>query len=419
MALTINPLFQPLFNPTEKRRYRQVYGGRGSGKSFVEGVVAVEKTYRKEHRKILYLRQTMSSSEDSTYADVLLVMELMGVRGDFRERGGNFTNKKTGNQIIFKGIRATGSQSAKLKSLSGVTDLVIEEAEEVETFEEFSKVDESIRMIGVDLTVTLIYNPTSTINSWIHNEWFVDGEPNPDREHDTVFIHSTYKDNLHNLNPTVVQRYEDLERTNPIYYRNNILAEWTKEVENRIYEGWGTIPNLFDDTADTWYGLDFGYGGKDMTACIEINYVNKDGSTIYYIREVFAKSGISISDTVQELKRHRVPYNALIVADSASPTLIMEIKRGGYPSIRKARKGTNSVEQGIKKLQDLNIVIIGGNNSNLEYAYITFSRDRNGKLPHEPDTLAALRYAITYKNTRMGGQKTVGSGRVVRQSGYI
>ena len=115
--------------------------------------------------------------------------------------------------------------------------MVIEEAEEVESFAEFSKVDESIRIAGKPLKVILIYNPGSAIKSWIHKEWFKEGLPKPERLDDTMYIHSTYKDNINNLNKSVVKRYEDLAQSNPTYYKNTILAEWTLEVEGRIYAG--------------------------------------------------------------------------------------------------------------------------------------------------------------------------------------
>lgn len=418
MSLEICPKFSPIFDKQERRRYRLNYGGRGSGKSFTMAVANVTKTYDTEHRKILYLRQTMTSSEDSTYADVKLAMETMDVLEDFAEKGGNFTNRYTGNQIIFKGIRATGTQSAKLKSLSGVTDLVIEEAEEVESFEEFSKVDESIRMKDIDLTVTLIFNPTSAIKSWIHQEWFVDGLPNPEREHDTVFIKTTYKDNLKNLNPAVVKRYEDLKLKNPTYYLNNILAEWTLESENRVYDGWGELPSWFSEETNysRWYGLDFGYGGKDATALIEITLFEE----AYYIKEIFCKSGLSIGDTATLMRQKGVPANALIIADSAVPTLIWELRRAGYRGIRRAKKGPNSLGQGIKRLQGFHIVMIGGEkNVNLWYAYNTFAWKKDGGLPHEPDILAALRYALTYKNTKASGGSISAGSRVIRSSGYI
>lgn len=387
--LVINPIFEPLFEDhLDIPRYYQVYGGRGSGKSFTVAIAAVKKTYSRFKHKILYLRQTMTSSEDSTIADVRLAIEVLGVQADFRERNNTIVNIKTGSTISFKGIRSTGTQTAKLKSLSGVTILIVEEAEEVESFEEFSKVDESIRIKGKPLMVILVYNPTSSISSWIHKEWFEEGIPKRTRLDDTVYLHSTYLDNLDNLNESVIKRYESLKTSNPVYYRQTILAEWTLEVEGRIYGGWDVYP-FNENVGDVWYGLDFGYGGKDKTAMIEINYFEKT----YYSRLLFAESKLSIRATLTKMKKAGVPFNARIYADSAMPLLQKEIKLGGYNSIRNATKG--NVEAGIKRVQDKDIVIVGDSETDeLYYDYMTFKRDKKGNLPHEPDTLAALRYGI-------------------------
>jgi phage terminase large subunit len=388
--LKINPIFEPLFSDElEDPRYYQVYGGRGSGKSFAVSVAMVEKTYSKYKHKILFLRQTMSSSEDSTISDVKNAIELMGVGADFREVNNVITNITTGSTITFKGIRSSGTQTAKLKSLSGVTTLVVEEAEEVESFEEFSKVDESIRLKGKPLKVILIYNPTSAISSWIHKEWFKEGIPKMERLDDTMYLHSTYLDNLENLNESVIKRYRALEFSNPIYYKNTILAEWTLEASGRIYAGWDRY-DFFDNEGDTWYGLDFGYGGKDNTSLIRIVYFEK----VYYVSQIFSKPGLTLRQTLTEM-RGKVPFNARIYADSAMPLLIEEIRLGGWHGIRKCTKG--NVEAGIKKVQDKDIVIVGPDTTGLYYAYMTFRRDAKGNLPHEPDELAALRYGINSK----------------------
>lgn len=390
-SLTIFPAFKPLFSDEIKDpRYYQVYGGRGSGKSFTVAVAAVEKTYSPYRHRILYLRQTMTSSEDSTIADVRLAIRMMGVEADFREVKGVITNIRTGSQIIFKGIRSTGSQTAKLKSLSGITTLIIEEAEEVESFEEFSKIDESIRLIGKPLKIILVYNPTSAVKSWIHKEWFKEGLPNKERYSDTVYIHTTYKDNIKHLHPSVVKRYQDLEKSNPVYYKNTILAEWTLEVEGRIYAGWGHCEAL-EQEGDTWYGLDFGYGGGDKTACVKITWI--DG--VYYIQELFSESQLTLRQTLTKLRRSGVPFNGKIYADSAMPLLITEIRNGGFVNIRKATKGDKKA--GIKKIQDKDIVLVGDDTTGLYYAYMTFREDKNGNLPHEPDELAAVRYGINSK----------------------
>lgn len=405
--LVINPLFEPLFQDNlEDPRYYQVYGGRGSGKSFAVSIGAVKLTYSPYKHKILFLRQTMSSSEDSTIADVRAAIELMGVGADFKEVNGVITNKTTGSTISFKGIRSTGTQTAKLKSLSGITTLVVEEAEEVESFEEFSKVDESIRIKGKPLKVILIYNPTSAVSSWIHKEWFKEGQPLRERLVDTVYIHSTFLDNLDNLNESVIKRYKALEHSNPIYYTNTILAEWTLEAEGRIYAGWGMY-DRFDNDGDTWYGLDFGYGGKDKTSLIKITYFEE----VYYVQEIFSESGLSIRSTLTKLRQGGVSFTAKIYADSAMPLLIEEIRLGGYSGIRKCNKG--NVEEGIKKIQDKEIVIIGDDKSGLYYGYMTFRRNAKGQLPHEPDELAALRYGINSRKPLSSATK--GSVRKARR----
>lgn len=413
--IVLNPTFEPLFQDNlDDPRYYQVYGGRGSGKSFAVALAAVQKTYSPYKHKILYLRQTMTSSEDSTISDVRAAIALMGAQKDFREIKGVITNIRTGSVITFKGIRSTGSQTAKLKSLSGITTLIVEEAEEVESFEEFSKIDESIRLIGKPLKVILIYNPTSAVQSWIHKEWFDNGIPQLERKSsDTVYMHSTYLDNIANLHPSVVKRYKDLEKTNPIYYRNTILAEWTLEVSGRIYAGWNEGEFLyFNEEGDTWYGLDFGYGGNDKTALIKVTWL--DG--VYYVEEIFSEAKLSIRSQLRKMREAGVPFNAKIYADSAVPELVNQIREGGYTSIRKATKGNK--EAGIKKIQDKDIVLIGDDSTGLYYGYMTFRRDKKGKLPHEPDELAALRYAINSRRPNKNHKKPL-KRRARKRKGFL
>lgn len=399
MEIKIHESFEPLFSDSlDDPRYYQVYGGRGSGKSFATALAMVQLTYSKYKHRILYLRQTMTTLEDSSISDIRSAIALIGAESDFREIKGSITNIRTGGQIVFKGIESKGSSTAKLKSLSGITTLVIEEAEEVKNFEEFSKVDESIRLLGKPLKVILVYNPTSAVKSWIHKEWFKDGLPKRERFDDTIFIHTTYLDNLENLHPNIVKRYKDLERTNPIYYRNTILAEWTLEVSGRIYAGWGRFPEMQEE-GDTWYGLDFGYGGNDKTSCIKITWI--DG--VYYVEEMFSQAKLTLRGTLNKLRRAGVPFNARIYADSAMPLLITEIRNGGYTGIRKASKGNK--EAGIKKIQDKDIVLIGDDTTGLYYAYMTFRRDEKGNLPHEPDELAALRYGINSRKPKKNSSK--------------
>jgi phage terminase large subunit len=409
--IVINPLFEPLFSDklTDKRYY-QVYGGRGSGKSFTVALAIALKTYSPFKHRILYLRQTMTSSEDSTIADIRMVIEKLMIGHDFEEKNGTITNKKTGSTITFKGVRSSGSQTAKLKSLSGVTTLVVEEAEEIESFEEFSKVDESIRIKGKPLKVILIYNPTSSVSSWIHQEWFEEGQPKEERKIDTEYIHSTYLDNLDNLNESTIAAYERYKITNPTYYINTILAEWTLETQGRIYDGW-ELYDIFENEGETWYGLDFGYGGKDHTSLVKVVYFEKK----YFVKLVFSKPKMKIKEILEELQKN-IYKHSRVYADSAMPLLIGEIRDGGFSGVVPCQKG--NVESGIKRVQDKRIVIVGDTKSRLYIGYQSWRRDKNDKLLHEPDELAAMRYAInSHRPTETTATRT--SVKVHKPRGFI
>lgn len=413
-VLKVNPIFEPLFrDDLLQPRYYNVFGGRGSGKSFIASIATVQLTYSKYSHNILYLRQTMNSVEDSSYKDIMDAIEFLGKESDFKTIKNRIVNKLTGSIIAFKGIRST--TGAKLKSLSGFTTLVIEEAMEVESFEEFSKVDEGVRVKGKPLKVILLYNPGVAVGSWIHSEWFINGQPNPEAFEDTVFMHSTFLDNEENLNPSVVQRYKDLQFKRPKYYVNTILAEWSLDSEGRVYDGWEIYPFMEDKPEFTIYGLDFGYGGNDSTALIKIDYF--EGT--WFVTEVFNKPKLRMGEVVSLMKAKGVPMNARIYADYAVPLFLTEIRIAGYTGIRKCKKG--NVDQNIKLIQDKKIVIIDENkDSQLYMGYMTFVTDAKGKLPHEPDSLAAMRYGILSCNPRTDKQQT---GRTIqrrsRPKGYL
>lgn len=415
--IKINPIFQPLFSDNiSDKRYYQCYGGRGSGKSFATALASVLKTYSPFKHRILYLRQTMSSSEDSTIADIRMVIDKLHLSHDFEEKNGVITNKVTKSQIIFKGIRSSGSQTAKLKSLSGITTLVVEEAEEVESLEEFAKIDESIRIKGKPLKVILIYNPTSSVTSWIHEEWFIEGEPNPDRFEDTEYIHSTYLDNLANLSPSTIASYERHKTTNPVYYLNTILAQWTLETEGRIYDGWD-IYEQFDNEGETWYGLDFGYGGKDFTSLIKIIFFED----IYYVQEMFSKRKMKLGELIDAMKEH-VNRESRVYADSAMPLLITEIRDAGFSGVIPCQKG--NVESEIKKVQNKRIVMVNPGMRKTEFykGYQGFRRDKKDKLMHEPDPLAAMRYGINSHRPIVSthtGQNRIGANVIRQKGGFI
>ena len=203
-------------------------------------------------------------------------------------------------------------------------------------------------------------------------------------------MHSTYLDNIDNLAPSIVKRFRDLEDTDPIHYRNTILAEWTLDTHGAVYAGWGFYEE-FHNVGDVWYGLDFGYGGKDRTSLIKINYFDE----VYYVSQVFSDRNMSTQNIITKMRHCNVPFTAAIFCDSAMPLMIRAIQDGGYGNARKCKKG--KIKDEIKKVADKHIVVVGNKLDHLFTSYLTFKYDKNDKLPHEPDELAALRYGINSK----------------------
>tara|TARA_R110002167_G_scaffold347121_1_gene557986 strand:+ start:13 stop:531 length:519 start_codon:yes stop_codon:yes gene_type:complete len=170
-----------------------------------------------------------------------------------------------------------------------------------------------------------------------------------------------------------------------------------------------------DQPEFTVYGLDFGYGGNDSTACIKIDYY--EGS--WYCTELFNVAKQRIGETIAMMKNMGVPRDAKIYADYAVPTFLTEIRLGGFSGIRKCRKGKVEVE--LKKIQDKNIIIVDPDKtSQLYFGYMTWKRNKKGVLQHEPDSLAAMRYGILSCNPKTDKPKR---GRPVKRSnvrrGYL
>src|SRR5690606_4287177 len=103
-------------------------------------------------------------------------------------------NQRIGSKIIFRAIKTSqGTATANLKSISGVTTWVLDEAEELHDQDVFDKINLSIRTKNTPNRVILIMNP-SFRSHWIYEDWFKIG-----KRSDTTYIHTSYLDNIHNL----------------------------------------------------------------------------------------------------------------------------------------------------------------------------------------------------------------------------
>ena len=391
--LDLNSKYQALFN--SKSRYFVITGGRGSGKSFATNTFLVLLTYEKGHR-ILFTRYTMTSAGMSIIPEFIEKLELMGVLDQFTVTKTEIINNLTGSSIYFSGIRtSSGDQTAKLKSIQGVSSFVLDEAEELTDEESFDKIDFSIRAKNVKNRCILILNPTTKEN-WIYQRFFQNrGVPdgfNGTKENIT-YIHTTYLDNLDHLSESFVNQIEDMKVRRPEKYNHQILGGWLKRAEGVIFTDWNI--GKFNNELDSIFGMDVGFS-VDESVLVEVAIDKK--RKIIWLKEHYYKAGLSTTQ-LYELNR-RYAGNGLTVMDNSEPRLLSELKSKGInliPTVK--RKG--SILAGISLMQDHQI-IIDNDSVNLIREFNNYTWKLNGAIPIDKFNhgIDASRYAIQYLLTR-------------------
>ena len=154
-------IYLPLYDDTE-HFIILITGGRGSGKSFNAGTFIERLTFEEGH-VVLYCRYTMTSASISVIPEFQEKIEADGTDEFFDITKTDITNLVSGSKVLFRGIKtSSGNQTAKLKSIQGITTFVCDEAEEWTSESDFDKMVLSIRQKGIQNRVIIIMNPTDS-----------------------------------------------------------------------------------------------------------------------------------------------------------------------------------------------------------------------------------------------------------------
>lgn len=123
----------------------------------------------------------------------------------------------------------------------------------------------------------------------------------------------------------------------------------TGKIEGLIYRNWGTIGTIPHEAQLIGMGMDFGFT-NDPTACVMVYRYN--GELI--IDELLYLKGYTNQDIGQFFTQAGINKNVPIVADSAEPKSIEELRRMGW-RIEGANKGKDSILNGIDILKRFRI----------------------------------------------------------------
>ncbi len=319
-------------------------------------------------------------------------IETAKLHNDFYITKDEIINKTTGSKILFKGIKtSSGTQTANLKSLAGVTTWVLDEAEELVDEDIFDKIDLSIRHQTKQNRIILILNP-ATKEHFIYNRFFeskgIEAGTNV-VANDTTYIHTTYLDNKENLSESFINQIERIKENNPVKYKHVILGGWLDKAEGVVFTNW-RFGEFNPDNLQTSFGQDYGYS-IDPTTLTEVA-IDKKQKKIY-VKECYYRTKLTTTEIFELNKLHA--DRKLIIGDNAEGRLIDELRYKGNNVVRCDKP---PIEFGVSIMQDYEI-IVEQNSHNIakelnNYVYL----DKGSKLyvDNWNHSIDGIRYNVVY-----------------------
>ena len=394
-------IYHPLYEDKEKFIIL-ITGGRGSGKSFNASTFIERLTFEmtpveKIVHQILYTRYTMVSAGMSIIPEMMGKIDLDGTTKYFKTTKTDIVNKMTKSRIMFRGIKtSSGNQTAKLKSIQGITTFVCDEAEEWTSEDEFDKIMLSIRKKGIQNRIIIIMNPCDS-NHFIYKKYIekthklveIDGVQVQISTHPNVLhIHTTYFDNLENLSPEFLKEVEDMKVSNPEKYGHVVIGRWADVAEGAVFKKWGIVKEFPQECKKVGIGQDFGFT-NDPSAAVRCGIIDNR----LYVDELFYETDMLSSAIANRLK----PFSMKVFADSQDPRLIQEIKNRGV-NIYPVDKFPGSIKAGIDKIKDMEFFVTERSyNIITELRKYVWDKDKDGNYINEPvDEYNHLMDAIRY-----------------------
>lgn len=364
MKIRPSKYVQPIF--TQPSYESDAWGGRGRGGSHNLTLHAVFKLFQPVYFRGFFVRAVHNHIRDSLWQDFKDRLEEVSDLNKhnyakeliLREDTMSAVHKRTGNRIKSRGFKSSAkSNTAHLKSIAGATHVYIEEFEEVGQ-DEYSKLADSLRTTKAPVQILRSWNAPSK-DHWFIQEYFnlieskIDGyyELEPKGLPGHLSVYGTYLDNVKNLDPNTIARYERYKETNPKYYYNQIKGLVSDGGDHKVYYSWKTITYKEFMQIDGYYcyGLDFGDTAPTSLVAIkykdgrfyrhEVLYESMRSMQVRYKEELEETLGVNYSDGIWSkhdgllsfvfnligVERH-VP----IFCDPAQAGLIIELREAGF-----------------------------------------------------------------------------------------
>ena len=392
----IAPAFKKVFEDLVKEKHTHYWlkGGRGSTKSSFISIQIINGIMADKNANCVALRKVGQNLKDSVYEQLQWAISALGVDNLWQGKVSplELIYIPTGQRIIFRGadkpkkIKSTKFRKGYCKYLW------YEEVDEFNGMSEIRTINQSLMRGGDKFVVFYSFNPPKSQRNWTNIEMTEERE-------DKLVHHSTYLGVPKEwLGEQFIVEAEHLKNVNYESYAHEYLGEVTGtggEVFTNI-----TIRTISDEEIRMFdriaRGIDWGYASDPFT--YTVNHYDRKRRRLYIFYEIY-KVGLS-NKKAYELIKQENKNNKIVVCDSAEPKSIAEMNSYGLRVIG-AKKGPDSVEYGIKWLQDLEEIVIDPircPNTVREFNGYELEKDKYGEFKADfPDknnhTIDAVRYS--------------------------
>ena len=351
------------------KKYVAVRGGQGSSKTFSILTILINHASGKPNRNIYVVSAELTKMRETVIKDFVFIMSEAGIFKQDNFLAGTLYKYPNGSTIKFLGLD-------KEDVGKGLRSHVV-------YFNEVNKVNQETfrQMASRSDKIYLDYNPDA--------EFYVDTDilPRPDCD----FIQLMFKDN---------ECLKEGERDEILNYYNqgyNIDGSIKNKYWANLWQvyGLGNIGNLIGVVFENWkecdeipndaefiaYGMDFGFTADPTTLTAVYRYNSE-----LYFDELLYKTKLTNSDIIKEFEALGIKKHDMIVADSAEPKSIEDIRRAGY-RIEGAKKGADSIKNGLDTLlrHQMNVTKRSTNLKN-ELRTYRFAVDKDGKTTNTPES---------------------------------
>lgn len=356
-------------------RIAVVQGGARAGKTIAILIILCDLSFEARDKVISVVTDSYPNLEKGAMRDwqKLLKETRRHIYFKANQAKHTWTNLITNTVVEFFSCDAEDALGA------GRDYLFVNEANRI-SFETFGQLE-----LRTTERIWLDFNPVNEF--WAHTEVVK-------KRSDSEFVKLTFEDNEaipDTIKQALLQRKGDGTSN---WWRVYGLGE-IGSLEGNIYQGWEAVAetDITEQGKLVRYGLDFGFS-NDETGMVAV-YEMPDGS--YGLVEKVYQTGLLGSQYPALMESRGIDPSVLIVADSARPEIIAEIKKAGYRCIG-AQKGVGSVLRGIDRVSQKKILYCG---KNLEREFLTYAwrTKKSGEVLDEPQDgndhlMDAVRYAI-------------------------